>query len=177
MDILEKCQYTKNEATTIDRAMDELVPVYSDFRDRNVIKTMDAYFFKWDITLINKLRYLMSTDIQKDMSKEDEIVWNMLVYYEDTASTSADEGDCNGLAIGCTNPNNENESYVVRQDGVVMDGTNGLDKILCSNPVDQVQHKQEFKDLDKLLHDMVTCAEDRYLTDFELIDINECKGV
>jgi len=58
----------------------------------------------------------MSTDCMTGMSSQEKAIWRAFVDYEDAMTTSPDTTMCMGLAVGCTVPDVNGDSFAVCAD-------------------------------------------------------------
>ncbi len=143
---------------TIDAALIEFREVYDVRIPYISVPTLTGPCFKWDPIFIENVLIAMSTDSMVQFNSDEVDAFRMFVNFQNYHSHSALESDANGSAAGCTVPNEKNQSFVVAQDGQIMDGTNGMLEILCQQPGFEVEGEIIWKSLDLLLMDLYNCT-------------------
>ncbi len=121
------------------------------------VPLLDGPCYVWDPLFIDDILLAMATD-KLDQFSEDELeVWRYFINFQNYHSTSAKTTDCNGLAVGCTIPNEFNESFVVCATLDPMDGENGRPRQLCQPPGYEVEGENIWKSLDNAMIALYNC--------------------
>ena len=162
------------------RALVELEELYHLSRPYEFYERLEGVCIQWDAVFIQKILYAMSTDQLWHMEEEEKRIWKEFVLYQEETSTYAEDTTCNGEAIGCTISNEMGESYVVTSPGVIMDGKQGRDKILCARPTNRAVNASVLETLDTLIMNIYNiiledkCGEIYELEELQGVD-NTCK--
>jgi hypothetical protein len=160
---------------TIDGAFLEFKEIYEERIPYKEVPMLDGPCYKWDETFINYCLLAMSTDRMVQFSTDELTVWRYFVNFQNYHSTSARETNAYGTAIGCTNPNSKNESFVVAGDGTILDGTNGKRRELCQPPGYEIEGEQIWSSLDKVFMAIYNCQEINQCTNNDIIeDVSPC---
>ncbi len=162
-------------AHTIDGAVIEFKDTYKERVPYTTIPTLDGNCFQWDTVFISNVLVAMSTDSMIQFTDDELTTWQYFVNFQNYHSTSALELDCNGTAIGCTVPNEFNESYVVCGNGNPMNGLDGNPKKLCQPPGYEIEGEQIWKSLDKIMMALYNChLPDDCNRDTGILNIRPC---
>ncbi len=160
---------------TIDAAMIEFISLYPKTEPYETIPTLTGPCYAWSTEFIDKCLLAMSVDRTIQFSSDEQEAWNFFVNFENYHSHSARLNDANGTAIGCTNPDNMNKSYVVAGNYLPNDGLDGRPLELCQPPGYEVESEQIWKSLDKVFMDLYNCNEiDNCNRDDTYEDISPC---
>jgi len=106
----------KGFTSGIDCALAELSDVYQERLPYELGETITGQCVNWSDTFISLCRYAMSTDCMTGMSSQEKAIWRAFVDYEDAMTTSPDTTMCMGLAVGCTVPDVNGDSFAVCAD-------------------------------------------------------------
>ncbi len=137
---------------TIDGAMIEFKDVFKEREPYIAVQTLAGLCYKWDETYINLLQVAMSTDSMENMTEDEKRAWYYFVNFQNYHSHSALVSDCNGTAIGCTIPDENNISYVVCANGDAC-------TTRCQPPGYEVEGEDIWHSLDKVFMDLYNCIE------------------
>ena len=137
---------------SIDGAVKELQSTYQQRLPYTTIPTLRGNCFKWSDTFIFSIQLAMSTDALVQFTPEEADAWWTFVRFQDLHSTSASTANVRGKAIGCTIPDDYNNSYVVEKSGEVSTE-------LCERPSFGVINEQAWKSLDSALMALYNCEE------------------
>jgi len=161
---------------TVDGAFLEFSLLYQERTPYAEVPMLDGPCYRWGEPFINACLMAMATDRMIQMSTEEQAAWRYFVNFENYHSTSAKELNANGTAIGCTNPNTMNKSYVVAGDGQILDGTNGNVEELCQTPGYEIEGEQIWKSLDSAFMSLYNCQEINRCSNSDVItDVSPCK--
>ncbi len=174
MAIDEKLLYQRGPST-IDAAVIEFKDTYKERVPYATIPTLNGNCYQWDPAFIENVLMAMSTDSMIQFTEDELETWQYFVNFQNYHSTSALDLDCNGTAVGCTTPNELNESYVVCGNGHPMDGLEGRPKTLCQPPGYEIEGEQIWKSLDTILMSLYYCIEpDDCNRDTGILNIAPC---
>ncbi len=137
---------------SIDSAMVEYKEVFKERSPYVAIPMLDGMCYRWSDEFIDGIKLAMSTDRLTQFSNDELKAWRYFVNFENYHTNSARSTDANGTAIGCTNPDANNASYVVAGDG---SKTNQL----CQNPGYEIEGEQIWKSLDQAMMSLYNCEE------------------
>ena len=160
---------------TVDGAFIEFKSVYKERIPFIEIPMLDGPCFRWTNEFINNCLLAMGTDRMVQFSIDELEAWRYFVNFENYHSTSAKETDANGTAIGCTNPNSENKSFVVAADGTILDGSNGGLEELCQSPGYEIEGELIWHSLDQAFMSLYRCQAINKCTNTDIIeDVSPC---
>jgi len=143
--------------TTIDAAFLEMVNQYPQVQPYEKIPLLDGPCFKWSDSFIDKCLLAMATDKMTQFDAQELIIWQFFVNFENYHSHSAKDTDANGAPVGCTNPNELFESFVVGQHGLILDGKDGGPLQYCQPPGYEVESEEIWSSLDKAFMSLYNC--------------------
>ena len=144
---------------TVDGAFIEFKAVYQERIPFSEIPMLDGPCYRWTDDFINNCLLAMATDRMIQFSTDELEAWRYFVNFENYHSTSALETSANGTAIGCTNPNSSNKSFVVAGDGTILNGLDGNPEELCKPPGYETEGEQVWKSLDSAFIALYNCRE------------------
>lgn len=125
----------------------EMLKLFKEEFPYYYLDTIEGSCIIWDEDFINKLLVAMSTGSLVELSDIEKQIWYQYVEFQDALTHSATT-DIVG-AIGCTNPNELGQSFVVT--------TNGITTTLCQNPQTTIQKERQSKSLDDYLMNLYNC--------------------
>ena len=103
----------------VDVGLAELKQVYAENFPYLEQNTINGVVYIWTDSFIEKCLNGMSNGSLNGMNAQERVTWDAYVAWSDARTTSADSTQCGGLAIGCTIPDIDGNSYVVCSDGSV----------------------------------------------------------
>lgn len=149
------------ETTSLDGALVELSGNYKDSAIYTVIPMIDGLCYQWNTIFIDDCLTAMATDRLNQFDSNELDAWYNFVNFQDYHTTSALTTDANGTAIGATNPNEENESYTVGENGLIYDGIQNSPgaKEFAQPPSYEVQNEDVWRSLDLAFMSLYNCEE------------------
>jgi len=104
----EKNCYDNN--ASLDGAVVEMKNIYQERLPYVINEQINGFCLIWQDTFIGLCRYAMSTDCMNSMTAPEKEIWRQLVAFEDNHSYSVDATQCDGEAVGSTEPRCERAS-------------------------------------------------------------------
>ncbi len=148
------------DISSTDNALVEMTNTYKERLPYTVVPTLNGNCYAWTDIFIYSCLLAMATDALVQFTDDELNAWWSFVNFQDYHTHSATTDDVNGLAIGCTNPDVYNNSYVVAKNDIKIEG------LFCQKPIFEVQNEQAWKSLDKAFMDLYECRE-----------IDDCKRI
>lgn len=165
MELRNESVASRSTLNSIDLSTYEMQEVYQEREPFTTSRQITGIEYFFNEIFMDKVRYAMSTDSLDRMNNYEYEVWEYLVKYQDEFSPSYDS-NLYPDAIGCTNPDENGDSFVVTNNGVT---TN-----LCTIGTSELEAVDLAMALDKALMKILNCEE--YLmptTIFDLENVSE----
>ena len=102
--------------SSIDGAVVEMKNIYQERLPYAIAEQIDGFCLTWEESFLALCRYAMSTDCMDLMTAQEKEIWRQLVAFEDNHTVAADITQCEGQAVGSTEPRSE-----IASDGKVPD--------------------------------------------------------
>ena len=150
IDISDPSKMLEGNIMWIDAALEEMRDTFKERLPYVMVPTLGGNCYKWSPEFIYGVMVAFSTDALIQFTSEELAAFWHIVNFEEYHSHSAVQSNCNGLAIGCTVPDEFNRSYTVCKTGDITDK-------LCNDPLFNVINEEAWKSFDNLLMDLYWC--------------------
>ena len=134
----------------VDVGLAELKQIYAENFPYLELNTINGVVYIWTDSFITKCTNAMSNGSLSDMNAQERVTWESYVAWSDARTTSADSTQCGGLAIGCTIPDINGDSFVVCSDGTIT-------AELCHDGLLEYPNETVLKSLDNVFMNILNC--------------------
>ncbi len=153
---------------SIDAAALEFRSEFKQGEAYQMIPMLPGMCYRWRDQFIFNCLLAMSTDTMVQFTPLELEAWRFFVNFENYHSHSALDTDCHGLAIGCTNPDPVNKSFVVCGEGTITETP-------CQNPGFEIEGEEIWKSLDSYFMALYNCTPPNMCTsEYDWEDISPC---
>ena len=143
---------SNQDRSSINSAVNELQDTYQQTMPFTEIQKINGKCFLWSDLFIENVLFAFATDNLEQFSEEEKKAWFNFVAFQDYNSHSPLSTDCYTTAIGCTNPDERNNSFVVCSNGKPT-------TTKCQLPIGGVRREEIWASLDKAMMALYNCKE------------------
>lgn len=153
---------------SINESVIEMKDIYQERLPYTEAILLSGTCYVWGEAFIANCITAMSTDNLSGMTEEEQAVFFNYILWSNNHTHSADS-ELEATAVGCTIPDELNNSYIVLEDGTIT-------AVLCEDPLNDVAKEDLYKSLDNVFINILnclpynTCASD----EGDVVSVTEC---